>query len=351
MKKLSHIAPWAARAVQAAWAAGAIRAACTSLAALIVAAGCTPADKFLRVDTPEITIAADHSGRIDVTVSASTSWMFDPPAVGTREWLSLEYSTTDPALLRVSAARNESLDERTAEINIVSGDGLSIVVPVVQLAMDARLDVSPRRLDLAATDTLPHTIAVTTTNLSAGWRALQLRGDWLSLVSERDGTLTVKANPLRSMAERMDTVVLLPVSEAFLSLADSIVVVQTGLGLLVESEAMNLESFEIEAPATGGDFALRVFSTAPWRVTVGSSNPDGTPTEALAIDLTEGAADTGNGTVIVMTVAENISTDERTFTLSFESGGETYQYICRQQGRTPEDQDEQQTPETPAQNP
>jgi hypothetical protein len=297
-------------------------------------AGCTPADKFLQANPSSIEMSAD-SEPLSVTVEASSSWVFD--SAGIAEWLTLKYDPNDSNLLSVSAPANESPDERADSVVLVSGDGLTLIIPVRQLAMDGFLDISPRVPEsfYARNDTV-RTLTISS-NLTWDY-SLLLASDWID-ISQGDGdaqnTLTITAQDTRTLDERRDTIVIRPLNEFFAFLADSIAIVQRGLDLLVTTESMNPETGLIEAPAAGGEITLVVLSRSPWSVRTEAT------AERVSIDLTEGAADMMNGIPVVVTVSPNTEAEEYAFTLVFESDDQIYEYrfvqaIAQTEEPTPE---------------
>ncbi len=100
---------------------------------------------------------------------------------------------------------------------------------------------------------------------------------------------------------------------------------------------MDGETFEIGVPAEGGAVSLSVFSRYAWVVTTDA--PDG----SVSFDITGHEGGTiENGTPIIMTVAPNTSTEEdHTFTITFESAGETYEYRCTQLKIVPPEQEQE----------
>lgn len=317
------------------------RAAKTAASALTVtlavasaATGCSPGEKFLRADIPSIELTATDRGEHSITIEASASWMASVPEDA--GWLDAKYDTGFPDLLWITTTgNNESLEERSTRITVVSGDGLVLVIPVVQLAMDGRLEVTPATLEpFGPRDATPRTLTVST---ALTWEFAVLNGaDWLGVVrskatetEEGSGSiLTISATPTRSLDPRRDTLVIYPTKDAFISMADSIAVVQEGIDLVVDSDLFD-DNFDVVIPAAGAGVALSVYSRATWRVS--AVLPDETPADRVSLDMVEGPADIGNGIPFVVTVTPNTSSEEFIFTLVFDSGGDTYEYICRQQ--------------------
>ncbi len=299
-------------------------------------AGCTSAKEYLRANASSFEITADDTSAHAVVVEASSSWIVDTSVVA--EWLTVWYDATDPNpdpnLLWVKAAVNEERDERAAEITLVSGDGLLLVIPIVQLGMVARFGVTPSELEpFAARDDNKQIITVDT---PLSWEALQLGGNWIELIkgTEEEGTaniLYVGVKPTRLFEQRSDTIVLRPGRVDYRDFADSIVVVQAAIDLVVAGETMNEETGEITVPTEGGEVPLSVFSRYAWTLSTDASPG------AVSIDLTEHEGDSiENGTPIEITVTPNTSTEEdHLFTLTFESGGEIYEYRCRQPKSNP----------------
>lgn len=296
-------------------------------------AGCSPPDEFLRADVTVVEIGAEDTSHNTVSIESSSSWMVD--ASGSVDWLELGYEEGDPWTLWVTALLNESPDPRESSITVVSGDGLTLTIPVVQSGMNIRFGVTPTELQpFGARDTGAQTLTVDT---GLSWQAIQLHGDWITLTKGteqgKENTLAVGVKATRIFEERRDTIVLQPVNEVFHRWSDSLVVVQEGIGLVVTAELMNEQTLEITIPADGGEVPMSVFSKEAWLVTTDAS-PD-----RVTFDMTGSGSDIENGIPIVMTVTPNTSTEEdHAFTLSFESGGETYEYRCRQQASVPPEQ-------------
>ncbi len=310
----------------------------TALVAL--ATCCTTAERHLSADVSSITVeAADVTDHV-ISVSSSSSWMVD--ASGLADWLSVWYDTNNPSLLFVAATeKNESLEERSDDITIISGDGLVLTIPLTQLSMDVRFNPTPPALETFAARNAPAQTIDVDTDLT--WEAAQLHGEWIVLTrgtaeEGTENTLTVEVPSTRSLQPRRDTIVLRPTLEAFASMADSVAVEQTGLGLVAESPMMNEQTLEIEIPREGGEVIVSVFSHERWDLSTDASE------QTATLSLTEGPADTENGITVVVTVAPNDTTEPRTFVLTFESGGETYEYTCNQQSES--DQPTEPTEET-----
>ncbi len=305
-----------------------------------VFAGCTSAKEYLRADVSAFEIAADDTSDYAIVVESSSSWIIDPSALP--EWLGVWYDATDPNpdpnLLWTKAAVNEDTEDRATRITIVSGDGLVLSIPFVQLAMVVRFGITPSVLEpFAARDTDPQTITVDT---PLAWEAIQLGGDWIEFTrgTAEEGTaniLSVGAKPTQLFDPRIDTIVLRPVRADYWDFADSIRVVQEATDLVVTGDAMDEETLEIAVPTSGGEVPLSVFARYAWTLSTDASPG------AVSFDLT---GHEGNsieyGTPIVMTVAPNTSTEEdHVFTLEFESAGETYEYRCRQPKSDPPEQE------------
>jgi hypothetical protein len=297
-------------------------------AQVVVFAGCAPGEKFLGADTASIEFLAGDTAPRSVTVSSSSSWTIytaDLP-----KWLTIGYDADNTNVFTVTATRNESLDGRRAVIPIVSGDGLSVDIPLTQGSTDAVFDVSP--MEIAPFGPREEEARALTVATNVTWEAVVLHGaGWIryrTTAGTTPGTdlLLVNVTPIRSLDPRRDTIVLRPVVGAFSSLADSVAVVQTGLDLMVTSDAMNETTLETAIPADGGSVVMMVYSRAEWSVATGA------PSDRVTIDSTSGPADPEYGTPIELTAISNPSTDEYTFTLTFTSGGETYEYLCRQPG-------------------
>jgi hypothetical protein len=305
--------------------------------------GCTPGDKYLRSDAPGvgIEVAATDTDRHSIAITASSSWMFN--TAGMPEWLDLRYDDNSSGLLWVGAlTRNESLDSLRTTITIVSGDGLRLEIPFVQLPMEVSFAVTPRTVEpFGPRETASRTLNVAST---LTWEHLTVGGsDWLTMIRDTDPDsgaerLTVNAAPTRELDPRRDTIVVRPVNETFHGYSDSIAVVQRGIDLVVWSDAMNETTFEIGIPAEGGEVAMSVFSRNAWTV-ASDASPD-----LIALDIAEGEADIENGIPVIITAAPNTTTEDHTFTLTFTADGETYEYTCTQQGGAapPPPQEEEQ---------
>jgi hypothetical protein len=314
-------------------------AAVSTLAATVTMSGCTSSGAYLRSDAPAVGLeltATDLDAHV-VTVEASSSWMFDPAAISVPEgetpWLSVRYADDNPSLLWVKAlSRNESPTPRIDTILMASGDGLALEIPVRQLALDVTFGVEPRTLQpFGPYETAVRTLTVTST---LEWEAFTLgESEWLTIArgtgSGHDGTITVGVTPTRSLDPRRDTIVVRVANPAFHDRhADSIAVVQQGTDLLVESDAIDLDTFEIGVPAAGGEIALTVYSREAWSV---AADAGATAAGIVTFDPATGPADL-QGITVVMTVAPNAAAEERTFTLTLDSAGQQYEYICRQMG-------------------
>jgi hypothetical protein len=284
---------------------------------------CATEGTFLKASVEGIEFSAEPTGEQTVTIDASSSWMVE--FAGLEEWLSVEYDDSDANVLRLSAGINESPEGRDDSVVVVSGDGLSLILPIVQRAMGGYFDVTPAVLQtFGARETAIRTLTIDT-NMTT-WEASVLHdSDWI-LLSPEDNTLGVGVKPTRLLDARRDTIVLRPMNEAFASLADSVAVVQRGLDLLVSSEAMDETTLETAVPAGGGEVFLTVYSRNTWSVTTDDS------AGRVTLDISSGPAEIEYGTPLVVTATENTGPEEYTFTLTFSSGGETYEYLCRQPG-------------------
>ena len=310
--------------------------------AMVASTGCGPDGAFLKADVESLEISAEDTGDHAIGITASSSWIVntlpvitDAQGNSTPAWFSVRYDGSDPGLLQVKAdERNESEEDRTGEIVVVSGDGLILRIPFIQKAMDVRFEVTPESVEpFAARDDLTRTLTVST-NLAWEYEVVDAT-DWITAVKTEGedgapGTLTLTATETRSTETRSGSILLQPVNPTFQEDHNkTILIEQAGIDLVVYSEAMDY-TYEIAIPADGGETALSVYSRATWNVTTDA------PAERVSFDLTEGGSDLENGINVVMTVGPNTSTEEYTFTLTFESGGETYEYICRQQGGQPQ---------------
>ncbi len=302
--------------------------------------GCASGDRFLRTDADVMEISAEDQSDHAVVIEASSSWIANVSEE--TPWLYVHYAEDNPGLLWVAASVNENPEPRNAAITIVSGDGLTLEIPVVQLGMVIRFEVTPRTLEpFAARDASTQTLTVDT---GLSWRFSQLHGDWIVMTrgteEGSENTLTIGVKPTRIFEERRDTIVLQPDRAEYHASGDSIVVVQAGIDLVVTGDAMDEETFEIGVPAQGGEVSLSVFARHAWEVTTDA------PAERVSFDITGHEGGTmENGTPIVMTVAPNTSTEEDyTFVLTFESAGETYEYRCTQLKSVPPEQEPE--PET-----
>jgi hypothetical protein len=300
--------------------------AVVTIAVSAVLAGCAKGDRFLTASRQVLEFAADDVDGLLLEIDASAPWMIE--SIGMPDWLWVQYNPDNSALINVTARLNESLIPRSSVLSIVSGDGLTLNIPVVQRSMDITFDTSPGEVaPFGPNETATRTLTVTTNTL---WQAVVLNGaDWISFSpgagpEPNTDLLDVSVKPTRSLDRRRDILVLQPVTEAYQALSDSIEVVQLGLDLLVTADGMNEETLETAIPATGGEVSMTVQSRFPWDV---STNAD---PGRVTLDTTSGPADLEYGTPITITVAANPGPGEHTFTLIFSSQGETYQYLCRQ---------------------
>ncbi len=304
-----------------------------AIASFLLLASCSAGDKYLRSDAPSggIEIPATDTDDHALSITSSASWIIS--STGLPEWFDLRYDASDTGLLWAGArTRNESLDSLRTVITIISGDGLRLDIPFVQLPMVVSFALTPGTLEpFGPRDATPRTLTVAST---LTWESLTVGdADWLTLTPAADPdsgveTLTVTASPTRELDPRRDTIVVRPVNEAFHLYSDSIAVVQLGIDLVVYSDAMT-PAFDIAIPASGGEIALSVFSRHSW--TLSHTAPPAT----VALDITHGDPDTGNGVPVILTAPPNPSSEPITFTLTFTSGGETYTYTCTQQGGAP----------------
>ncbi len=315
------------------------RAGAVLFAAALLFSGCTSeSGRYLRADTPEggVEISATDTSDHPVRIEASASWMVDTESGP--DWFDVRYDLNDPNLLWTSAnVRNESLDSLITEITVVSGDGLRLMIPFVQLPMEVDFGVTPRTLDpFGPRDTSTRTLTVTIAS-SLEWEWLIVgESDWLQITrgsGDEANRLSVGVTPTRLLDPRRDTIVVRPVLETFHSYYDSIAVVQRGIDLVIDSEAMNSDTYEIEIPGEGGEIMLAVYSRAEWTASADA------PADRVVLGVASGGPDIENGTPMAITVAPNTSTEEYAFTLTFTSVGETYEYICRQQGGQPSEND------------
>jgi hypothetical protein len=299
--------------------------------------GCAPVESFLRSDLPAdaLEIAATDVDSHPIGIEASASWMFDT-TLGARQdevlWLRAWYDESNPTLIWAQATGpNENPEPRTDTIVVVSGDGLALEIPVRQQALEVSFSVTPRTLEpFGARDTGTQTLTVAST---LTWEYTTVgESEWLVLTrgteTGTNGTIVVEVRPTRDLDMRRDTIVVRPVNEAFREgYSDSIAVRQEGIDLLIEAgEAMNPETFEIDIPAAGGEITLWVYSRSPWTI---SSDA---PAERVTLDADGGAADIETGIPVLMTAAPNTSTEQLKFRLTLTSAGQTYEYICTQQG-------------------
>ncbi|MDR2911949.1 MAG: hypothetical protein LBV38_01420 [Alistipes sp.] len=305
-----------------------LRHIATAACLALLSTGCEEDDRYLRADPSSVEIAADSTSDIAVTVESSSRWLADPASAP--EWLSLSYDDALSLLWLRLAGTNESLEERRAEILLISGDGLELTVPVVQRAMDVFFEVSPHELTIfgarnAATQTL-------TIDTPLEWEFSILEGgEWAKATREENtNTLDITTDATHMLEERRTAIALRPVNDAFRELADTVAVVQRGLDLLAQSTLMNPTTFEIELPAEGGDAPISVYAKGDW--TAATDSPD------LTLDLAGGGADIENGTLLTLTAGPNPTPESRTFTLTFTCEGESYEYTITQ--KAPEEQQE-----------
>jgi hypothetical protein len=305
------------------------------LTAIVLAlTGCATKGAFLKTDVGAIEFSAEPTGGQAVSVEASSSWLVE--ISGLEDWLSVYYDRDDPRVFHLTALVNESPEGRDDSVYVSSGDGLSLILPVVQKAMDGRLTLTPAALDVfAARNAAPQTITV---DSGLTWEESITEGDdWISLTREGN-ILTVGVSPTRSTDARSGLVQLSPLSEAFAEFATEFAVEQHGIDLLVESETLNPQTLEIAVPAEGGAINLGVYSRYDWTLST-DADPD-----RVSFNITSGGADLVNGMTVVMTATANTTgggnenSDDHTFTLTFASEGETYEYLCRQPIATTEPQ-------------
>lgn len=292
-------------------------------------AGCAETEKFLRTTPSSIELAADVLEADIAVESSSAAWMVESPAV---EWIAWQYASGGTSLKVVVAAPNEEAEARSTEVNFASGDGVSTIVPITQLAMtDPRFDLIPA--SPIAFDSEGGTAPVLTvdTNLADWNHTLLAREGWLTVGAEKGtmgGTLTITAGASQQFDQRRDTLVATPTNPAYAHLADSILIVQQGgLELAVASEEGTWLSATdaVELPAEGSETKLTVFAKAPWTVSIDPA------LNGAVLDKTGGEA-APQGVPLTLTVERNDALKMYAFKLVFECAGKRFEYNFRQAG-------------------
>ncbi len=283
------------------------------LAVSAMLAGCEKQDKYLDIFPSSFDLDSDAQ-EVSAIVEASAAWML----YCTADWLKYSYGPNSMTI--EIALPNESLEDRQTEITVISGDGLTRTVPVIQRAMNAYFDVDPPALQ--PFDGKGETIQTLTvsTNVSA-WGFINSES-WLTVVrgtGEGEYTLTLSVERSRDLDDRRDTVIVGPSNELFYSLTDSIPVVQKGVNLIALSDYMD-SSYDIRVPAEGAEeVVVSVYAKSTWAVTDDSER-------RLVFDITTGGSDPVNGVPMIITVPENTTTEECAYILTFACGGENYTY-------------------------
>jgi len=296
-----------------------------AVATMALCGGCAVQNAYLNSQTKAMELAAADVTPHALTIDSSSPWVVNTGRA--YPWLDVSYDADRTELLWVRAQGvNESLYARLDSVEIVSADALTLKILVTQAAMAVSLDVTPAAPEpFGPRDATVRTLTVATDLTS--WEHLALGGEWLT-VTRANGSneLTLSAKGFNGIDDRRDTVVVRPINEALWAYADSIPVVQRGLDLTMIAPEMDEESFDVAIPAAGGTVAASVYSRAAWTLSTDGDTGSG----RVALNTTQGAADIENGTQLEITVAANTSADEYEFTLTFTSGDQTYNYICRQ---------------------
>lgn len=304
-------------------------------------AACAETEKFLRVSPSVAEVSASDSLNFSAVfdVEASTkSWMVNYKAKP--DWVEeYIYNINLGTLTAVAVGQNSSLAPRSVEIEFSSGDGLTQWATFTQLGLGARLDVDLaglRPLDgrgdslaLAVNDDFNENWSVMSKGSGGGWLSAS-RYD----VTSDSRVLVLKAPSSRSLDPRRDTVMLSSASEEFLSLADTIAVVQNGVDLLVLSGSITEPDPTIRIPAEGTTTqgaVLDVLSRNGWTVEVAED-----PESRVVLGASGGEGDMGDGEILTMNVAASTSEEEYRFELVFESAGLEYKYYGVQAGATTE---------------
>ncbi len=275
-------------------------------------AGCNKADKYLRIDPEYFDVESDVR-ELTAWIEASASWMYYSNA----DWLTCSYGK-DAVTISITAV-NESLEEREAVVTIITGDGQTRAIPILQRAMNAYIDVTPATL--AEFDSKGGTFQTVTVDTNLSQWGYTNRESWV-IVVQGTGTETDKLNvgTERSwqLDERRDSLIIAPVLDAFLPLTDTIPIVQRGANLMITSESLD-SSHILQAPAEETGITVSVYAKDSWSVADDSGG-------RLLFDLTNGPADTENGTLMTITVPANTGTEPYNYILTFTCGGETYEY-------------------------
>lgn len=287
-------------------------------------AGCDNAERFLRAEPASFDIASDVLS-VSTDIEASASWM----AYCNASWLSYDYDGN--TLLVGITAINESTEDRFAEIHITTGDGQSRIIPLVQRAMNAILDVDPAVF--AEFDSRGATSRTVTVSSNLSEWSFTNREQWLKIVRGEDenaNVLTVTAERSYDLSERRDSLIVYPMNELFYPIADTIPVVQAGALLAIRSTMQNANTHALEVPATGAEVAVSIYAKYDWTVATDDSE------ERLSLDIAGGSANTESGTILTITVPENTLPESVTYTITFTCGGEEYEYELVQSADEPE---------------
>jgi hypothetical protein len=164
-------------------------------------------------------------------------------------------------------------------------------------------------------------------NLSDGWDYLN-REAWMTVergVGEDNNELVVSVERSYDLYPRYDTLIVYPAGDAFRSLTDSIPVVQAPALLMVQSS----NTAVLNAPAEGGELIFTVYAKESWTVATDDTE------ERLILNgsvFSGTAEELEAGLNLEIDVAENISTEPVTYTITFSCGGEDYEYELIQAG-------------------
>ncbi len=275
-------------------------------------AGCDKAEKYLRIDPESFDIASDEL-EVSASVEASASWM----AYCNADWL--EFSYGENALFITIKEKNESLEERAAVITVITGDGQTRPISILQRAMDAYIETTPSALaEFSSEGGTPQTVTVDT-NLSQ-W-GFSNREPWATVVQGIDteaNKLTIITERSWQLDDRRDSLIIAPVNNAFLPITDTIPIVQRGANLMITSEAMD-SSHILRSSASETVIIISVYAKNTWSVTDDSGG-------RLSFDLTGGPADTENGTSMTVTVPANTGAEPYDYILTFTCGDGRYEY-------------------------
>lgn len=288
--------------------------------ALLAAAGCDNKDKYLRANPPSFELDALPQSVV-ATIEASSAWMYS----GDADWFTTAKDGSDPSLLHIVIPEtNESLSPREGTITIVSGDALQITIQVLQRALDASIEVTPRSLEeFDGKGTSAQTLTVETHNISE-W-GFTNRESWLTVTrgeGSESNVLTVTAAYSDSFEPRRDTIIIGAINTEFEALNDTIPVVQREVNLVMihdETDTVIESTFETGPEAAGIEFSIA--SAYDWTLEAGGG---------AVPDVTSGEADTTGQTGLTVSIPENTGTETIEYPLTFECGGETYTFTIIQ---------------------